>query len=203
MSIQTAVSAEEAASVMSRAGALAEGHFLLSSGLHSPQYFQCAKLLEVPGVAEPVTRSVAELCRGWNAQTVVSPALGAILFGYELSRALGIRNIFAERPTGRFELRRGFGLDPGEKVILAENVTTTGGSVLEVADLVRSLGAEVVGYAVIVERSAGKFAPPEPVVAYAALQAKTYEPDNCPLCQQGTPLEKPGSRQMPGAGAGR
>lgn len=185
--------------MLARAGALFEGHFLLSSGLHSPQYFQCARLLEYPRAAEPVTQAVARLCEPWGAQTVVSPAMGAVLFGHDLARALGIRHLFAERPTGRFELRRGFALRPGERVLLAENVTTTGGSVLEVADLVRSLGAQVVGYAVIVDRSGGRFAPPEPVAAYAALDARTYTPQECPLCAQGLPLVKPGSRALEGA----
>lgn len=194
--IVTAVNAEEAAAVLTRVGALTEGHFLLSSGLHSPQYFQCAKLLEYPRAAEPVAEAVAAICAPWGAETVISPALGAVLFGHELARVLGIRHLFAERPTGRFELRRGFELSPGEKVLLAENVTTTGGSVLEVADLVRSLGAEVVGYAIIVERSGGRFAPPEPVAAYAAMDAKTFQPDQCPLCAQGEPLVKPGSRSF-------
>lgn len=194
--IVTAVPTEEAVATMTEAGALTQGHFLLSSGLHSPQYFQCAKLLENPRAAEPIAQAVARLCEPWGAQTVVSPAMGAVLFGHELARALGIRHLFAERPSGQFELRRGFSLSPGEKVLLAENVTTTGGSVLEVAELVRSLGAVVVGYAVIVERSNGRFVPPEPVAAYAALQAKTYEPDSCPLCAQGIPLVKPGSRNF-------
>lgn len=194
----TAVAPEEAAAVLAKAGALTEGHFLLSSGLHSPQYFQCAKLLEYPRASEPVAQAVAKLCEPWGAETVISPAMGAVLFGHELARALGIRHLFAERPTGTFELRRGFSISPGEKILLAENVTTTGGSVLEVAELVRSLGGVVVGYAVIVERSSGRFSPPEPVAAYAAMDARTYAPDQCPLCAQGVPLVKPGSRAFSG-----
>ena len=197
--IQLAVPAANAVQLFSEAGALLNGHFLLSSGLHSPQYFQCATLLENPLHAEALAKAMAPLCKALNAETVVSPALGAILFGYELSRALGVRNIFAERPEGKFELRRGFNLRPGERVILAENVVTTGGSVLEVADMVRSLGAVVAGYAVIVDRSAGKFSPAEPVVAYAAFQAETYSPEACPLCKSGSQVTKPGSRKFQAA----
>ncbi|MBX7246848.1 MAG: orotate phosphoribosyltransferase [Candidatus Sumerlaeaceae bacterium] len=191
-----AVSAEEAAEVMANAGAYMQGHFLLSSGLHSPEYFQCATLLEQPAVAEHIAKAVAAICREWNVETVLSPALGAILFGYELSRALGCRNIFAERPGGKFELRRGFSLKPGERVLLAENVITTGGSVEETAEMARKLGANVAGYAVIVDRSGGRFAPNEPVAAYAAIDAKTIDPAACELCAAGIDLLKPGSRKF-------
>ena len=193
---RVAVAAPEAQALLESAGALMKGHFLLSSGLHSPEYFQCAKLLEAPAVAEQIARKVAPLCADWGVQTVLSPALGAILFGYELSRALGCRNVFAERPAGAFELRRGFSLTPGERVLLAENVITTGGSVEEVARLATSLGARVVGYAVIVDRSSGRFCPTEPLIAYAAADAVTYEASSCPLCAEGRPVEKPGSRAI-------
>jgi len=194
-----AVSAEESLTVCSNAGALLQGHFRLSSGLHSPQYFQCATLLEKPEIGERIARALAPVCAKWKPDTVLAPALGALLFGYELSRALGCRNIFAERPAGSFELRRGFSLRPGERVILAENVVTTGGSVLEVARMAEQLGAEVVGYAVIVDRSGGKFVPPQPVAAYAAFTAETYPEEECPLCAAGTPINKPGSRSFASA----
>lgn len=189
-----AVSSEEALALLSSAGALMHGHFKLSSGLHSPEYFQCAKLLEDPKVAAEVAKAVAHVCSHWNAETVLSPAMGAVLFGYELSRALGCRNIYAERPSGKFELRRGFDLRKGERVLLAENVTTTGGSVLEVAELVKETGAEIVGYATIVDRSGGKFSPDKPLAAYAAFDAQVYQPKACPMCAQGLALTKPGSR---------
>lgn len=189
-----AATPEDSRRLFEESGALLNGHFRLSSGLHSNQYFQCATLLEQPANGEKLVAAMTPLVAELKPDVIVSPALGAILFGYELARGLNIRNIFAERPEGKFELRRGFYLNPGERVVLAENVVTTGGSVLETADLVRSLGAQVVGYAVIVDRSSGRFAPPEPVVAYAALQAETFEPDQCPLCQQGIEITKPGSR---------
>jgi orotate phosphoribosyltransferase len=191
-----AVPPDTARTLLAEAGALLEGHFLLSSGLHSPQYFQCAKLLERPPVAARIVEAMAPLCAALRPDTVLSPALGAILFGYELSRALGCRNIFAERPGGTFELRRGFALRPGERVLLAENVVTTGGSVEETARLARSLGAEVVGYAVIVDRSNGRFAPPEAVIAYAAMEAETHDSAHCPQCAAGQALTKPGSRSF-------
>lgn len=189
-----AVPAEDSLAVCANAGALLNGHFRLSSGLHSSQYFQCAALMEHPHLGEQICRALAPICARWHPQTVLSPALGAIVFGYEMSRALNCRNIFAERPSGRFELRRGFELAPGERVLLAENVVTTGGSVFEVAELVHQLGAVVVGYALIVDRSGGNFAPPEPVAAYAAFAAQTYEAEHCPLCADAIPLHKPGSR---------
>lgn len=195
MTTQVAATPEEATPLLAECGALLRGHFVLSSGLHSPQYFQCATITERSDVAERVATAIASKCRELQPEVVLSPALGAILIGYELSRALGIRNVFAERPAGKFELRRGFSLRPGERVLLAENVITTGGSVLEVAELVRAAGAQIVGYAMIVDRSGGRFAPPEPVIAYTALQAITHEPDGCPLCAQGLPITKPGSRK--------
>ncbi len=196
MSSTLRIAATPAAStqLMQDSGALLSGHFRLSSGLHSNQYFQCATLLEKSEVAARVVEAMALMVSQWKPDVIVSPALGAIIFGYELARGLGVRNIFAERPEGQFELRRGFFLKPGERVVLAENVVTTGGSVLETAQMVRDLGAQVVGYAVIVDRSRGRFAPDEPVCAYAALDAETYAPESCPLCINNVPLTKPGSR---------
>lgn len=195
---ELAVDPDVSKQLLMECGAMLRGHFQLSSGLHSPEYFQMATVLEHSKYAEEVARAVGKLCAAWNVQTVLSPALGAILFGYELSRVLRCRNIFAERPAGAFELRRGFHLEPGERVLLAENVVTTGGSVLETAELARNHGAEVVGYAVIVDRSSGRFAPREPVAAYAAINATTFQPDHCPLCAEGRPIDKPGSRSFAG-----
>lgn len=192
---QIAATAEDSAKLLEQSGALLTGHFRLSSGLHSNQYFQCATLLEDSRNAEKLVEALIPIVSKWKPDVIVSPALGAIIFGYELARSLGVRNIFAERPEGHFELRRGFFLKPGERVVLAENVVTTGGSVLETARMVKNLGAEVAGYAVIVDRSAGRFAPPEPVVAYAALTADTFPEEKCPLCKSQVPLTKPGSRK--------
>ncbi|MCX7626459.1 MAG: orotate phosphoribosyltransferase [Candidatus Sumerlaeaceae bacterium] len=185
----------EALATLQKAGAYWSGHFLLSSGLHSPEYFQCARLFEWPALAEQVARAIAEVVRAWQPQVVLAPAIGGILVGYELARQLAARTIFAERPSGTFELRRGFNLQPGERVLLAENVITTGGSVLEVADLARRHGAEIVGFATIVDRSGGAFAPEAPVAAYLRTTTITYSPTECPLCQGGMPVSKPGSRK--------
>lgn len=193
---QIAATPDASTQLLENSGALLNGHFRLSSGLHSNQYFQCATLLESPAHGERLVQALVPLIAPWKPDVVVSPALGAVIFGYELARGMGIRNIFAERPAGKFELRRGFSLKPGERVVLAENVVTTGGSVLETARMVRELGAEVVGYALIVDRSSGVFAPEEPVVAYAALTAETYSPETCPMCAAGMPINKPGSRDF-------
>jgi orotate phosphoribosyltransferase len=188
----------EALALLEKSQALLHGHFLLSSGLHSPEYFQCARVLEWPAAAEQIARALAEVVRQWQPQVVLTPAVGGILIGYELARQLGVRNIFAERPSGAFELRRGFELAPGERVVLAENVITTGASVLEVADVARQHGAQVIGFATIVDRSGGAFAPDLPVATYLRTTAVTYSPEECPLCRQGLPLVKPGSRKITG-----
>lgn len=188
---------QEALALLRQTGAVQEGHFLLSSGLHSPQYFQCAKLLEWPAIGERIARALATCVARWQPDVVLAPALGGILIGYELARQLERRTMFAERPSGHFELRRGFALRPGERVVLAENVITTGTSVLEVAQLARSLGAEIVGFAAIVDRSGGAFVPPAPLAVYLRTAAVTHSPDACPLCQNGIPLVKPGSRSVP------
>lgn len=193
---QLAVPPDVALATLRGAGALMQGHFLLSSGLHSAEYFQCAKLLELPPVAARIATAMGPPCHEFAPDVVVSPALGGILFGYELARALGVRNIFAERPSGTFELRRDFTLRPGERVLMVENVVTTGGSVQEVARMVEAMGAEVVGYAVIVDRSSGRFAPGKPVVAFAAADARVFEADKCPLCAAGSEAVKPGSRKF-------
>ncbi len=193
---KTTIAVPEAVSndILLSSGALLEGHFLLSSGLHSDRYFQCATLLEDPRIAEKIALAVADVCRYLKPDVVLAPALGAVVFGYELARQLGVRSIFAERPTGKFELRRGFALRPGDRVLMAENVTTTGVSVLETAELARSFGAEVLGYAMIVDRTRGRWTPPEPMFAYALLNAATYAPEACPMCASGGKPVKPGSR---------
>lgn len=186
----------QAEKLLVESGSLLNGHFLLSSGLHSNKYFQCATLLEDPKYAEQIAKAVADKCRELKPDVVLAPALGAVVFGYELARQLGVRSIFAERPDGKFELRRGFALRPGERVLMAENVVTTGGSVVETAEMAKALGAHVVGYALIVDRTMGRWQPQEPLIAYAALEAATYQPETCPLCAEGTKAVKPGSRSF-------
>jgi orotate phosphoribosyltransferase len=177
-----------------RAGALLEGHFRLTSGLHSPGYLQSALVLQHPREAEACGAALAERVRGLGAQVVLSPALGGIVIGQEVGRALGVRAIFAERQDGRLTLRRGFALEPGEKVLVVEDVVTTGGSTRETIDVARAAGALVVGAAAIIDRSGGPQELDVPFLALADVSLPTYEPASCPLCLAGQPVVKPGSR---------
>ncbi|MEO1942161.1 MAG: orotate phosphoribosyltransferase [Campylobacterales bacterium] len=191
---------------------LLEGHFLLSSGKHSQFYLQSAKVLEHPEVGEMLGRELAAQIRGAGieADLVCSPALGGILAGYELARGLGVRFIFTERVNGIMTLRRGFGVAPGEKVIICEDIITTGGSALEAAREVEKQGGEVVAFAAIANRGfcrrvggRGERKPEcklpvdKPLFALADFQFEVYEPDECPLCKAGSKPVKPGSRPTP------
>jgi orotate phosphoribosyltransferase len=184
----------EVLTVFRRSGALLEGHFRLSSGLHSPGYLQCALVLQHPREAEALGAALGNLVRPLGAVTVLSPALGGIVIGQEVGRALGIRAIFAERQDGALSLRRGFALEPGEKVLVVEDVVTTGGSTRETMDVARAAGAVVVGACAIVDRSGGKQGLDVPFHALLPMAVTTHQPDDCPLCQQGIPVVKPGSR---------
>jgi len=177
-----------------RVGALLEGHFRLTSGLHSPGYLQCALVLQHPKEAEACGEAIAERVRSLGAEVVLSPALGGIVIGQEVARALGVRAIFAERQEGKLTLRRGFSLAPGEKVLVVEDVVTTGGSTRETIDVARAAGADVVGAASIIDRSSGNQKLDVPYVALATIALPTYEPDACPMCAAGSPVVKPGSR---------
>lgn len=180
--------------LLTDAGVLQEGHFRLSSGLHSGRYMQCAKLFERADLAESICRVLAQRLRDVQVDTVVSPALGGVLFGYELSRHLGVRNIFAERQEGTMTLRRGFVLKPGEKVLVAEDVVTTGGSVREVLEVCRAHQAEPVGIAAVVDRSGGEVDFGLPFWSLVTVKFEVYDPQDCPLCRAGEPIVKPGSR---------
>ena len=175
-------------------GALLEGHFRLTSGLHSPGYLQCALVLQHPQEAEACGRAIADAVRGLNVKTVLSPALGGIVIGQEVARALGVRAIFAERQDGALTLRRGFTLTPGERVLVVEDVVTTGGSTRETIDVARAAGAEVVGAAAIIDRSGGQQRLDVPFHALAPVALPTYEAAACPMCAEGRPVVKPGSR---------
>ena len=185
--------------VFREAGALLEGHFLLSSGLHSPKYLQCALVLQDPARAERLCSRLARAFADERVETVVGPAMGGILVAYELARALGATAIFAEREKGRMRLRRGFRIEPGRRILLAEDVVTTGGSLREVLALVREAGAEVVGVAALVDRTSGRdpgFG--MPLTALVQLDVPTHVPEECPLCREGVPVVKPGSRTEAG-----
>jgi orotate phosphoribosyltransferase len=184
----------EVLTIFRRSGALLEGHFRLSSGLHSPGYLQCALVLQHPREAEALGAALGNLVRGLGVQTVMSPALGGVVIGQEVGRALGVRAIFAERADGSLTLRRGFALDPGERVLIVEDVVTTGGSTRETMDVARAAGAVVVGACAIVDRSGGRQGLDVPFHALLPMDVTTYQPDDCPLCQQGIAVVKPGSR---------
>ena len=187
---------DEVLSAFRRSGALLEGHFRLSSGLHSPGYLQCALVLQHPREAEALGAALGSIVRPLGAATVLSPAMGGVVIGQEVGRALGVRAIFAERQDGALTLRRGFGLDPGEKVIVVEDVVTTGGSTRETIDVARAAGAIVVGACAIVDRSGGEQGLDVPFHALLPMDVKTFQPDECPLCKQGLPVVKPGSRAV-------
>ena len=177
--------------------ALLRGHFRLSSGLHSDTYVQCARYLRRPELAAPAAAALAAQIQaaGLQADVVVGPAMGGVVIGYELARQLGVPGIFTERDAdGQMALRRGFTIEPGEKVIIAEDVVTTGKSTLEVARVLRELGAEVLAVASLIDRTGGKGGLNFPHFALLPVAAATFAPDNCPLCAAGVPVVKPGSR---------
>lgn len=177
-----------------RVGAFLEGHFRLTSGLHSPGYLQSALVLQHPAEAEACGQAIAERVRSLGPQVVLSPALGGIVIGQEVGRALGVRALFAERQDGKLTLRRGFSLAPGEKVLVVEDVVTTGGSTRETIDVALAAGAVVVGAASIIDRSGGQQGLDVPYHALVPISLPTYQPEACPLCAKGIPVVKPGSR---------
>jgi orotate phosphoribosyltransferase len=179
-----------------RSGALLEGHFRLTSGLHSPGYLQCALVLQHPQHAEALGRAIADRVRDLGATVVLSPALGGVVIGQEVGRALGVRAIFAERQDGRLALRRGFTLDGTDCVLVVEDVMTTGGSTRETIEVAKAAGGQVVGTASIVDRSGGTIRFEVPFVSLLDIALPTYEQDRCPLCAEGLPVVKPGSRTV-------
>src|SRR6266567_3195584 len=181
-------------------GALLTGHFRLSSGLHSAQYLQCARLLMWPRRAEAAGRALAEKLKEFEVAAVVSPALGGIVIGHETARALDVPFLFAERPDGTFRLRRGFRLGPAAPVAVVEDVFTTGKSTREVVDLCRHSGARVAVAASIVDRGMPPGALPVPSRSLLSLEVPAWAESECPLCREGKPLDSPGSRH--GAGLG-
>ena len=179
-------------------GALLDGHFRLSSGLHSSSYLQCALVLQHPAEAEALGRELAEAVRarlgGASPTAVLSPALGGLIIGHEVARALGVRAIFAERSEGVLTLRRGFDLATTDRGVIVEDVLTTGGSTRETMEVAHSRGAAVVAAAAIINRSGSDSPVDVPFAALAALTPPTYKPEACPMCAAGDPVVKPGSR---------
>jgi len=185
---------DELLTLFRQSGALLDGHFRLSSGLHSTGYLQCALVLQHPDHAEALGRAIADRTRDLKATVVLSPALGGVVIGQEVGRALGVRAIFAERQDGTLTLRRGFTLSSDDRVLVVEDVLTTGGSTRETMQVAAAAGGRVVGAASIVDRSGGVARFDVPFAALLDVSLPTYQPDACPLCAQGLPVVKPGSR---------
>jgi orotate phosphoribosyltransferase len=176
-------------------GAVREGHFELSSGRHSKTYIQCALVLQYPNHAEALGRAIAEKFSDLNPSCVVSPALGGIIIGHEVARAMGVRAIFVERDrSGQMAMRRGFELKPGERTLVIEDVWTTGGSTRETLGVVEHAGGLAVAAGAIIDRSGGRLELNVPARALLELEVPSYEPDECPLCRAGSIAMRPGSR---------
>jgi orotate phosphoribosyltransferase len=189
------LNAEQVIEEFRATGALLEGHFQLSSGLHSTVYLQCALVLQFPEKAAQFGEAIAQQFAGQKIQLVASPAIGGIVIGHEVARALGVRFVWTEREAGKMTLRRGFTVSPGEKSLVVEDVVTTGGSTRETIEALNAAGAEVVAAASIIDRSAGAADVGVPRIALASLKVLSVEPDDCDACRMGEPVVKPGSRK--------
>ncbi len=184
---------QEILAVFQELGVLQQGHFQLTSGLHSAEYMQCAKLFEYPKKASQVLQELLPRLPQ-DIETIIAPAIGGITVGYELARLLGCRFVFAERQGGQMTFRRGFTLSRGERLLAVEDVITTGGSVQEVIDLAKEAQAQVLGVASVVDRSQGKTNFGVPFVSLITMEILAYDREDCPFCAQGIPLNRPGSR---------
>lgn len=175
---------------------LNKGHFLLTSGRHSDTYLQCAKIFQYPKYSEKFSKEIADQFRDFKIDVVIGPAIGGIIFAYEIARQLGAKALFAERENGIMKLRRGLEINSGDNVIVAEDVVTTGGSVKEVIELVKALNGNIVGVASVVDRSNGNVDFGVTFKSVVTLSVESYESEKCPLCKEGIPVVKPGSRQF-------
>ena len=192
------LSYKESLKILKETDALLEGHFILSSGLHSDKYVQCAKLLSKPGKAKELCLSLAEKIKEKfkNINLILSPAVGGIVIGYEIGRILNIETIFAERVNGNFNLRRGFEINKGKKILIVEDVITTGKSSLECSNLVKKANAEIIGYACIIDRSNGKSEIDKTIVSQVEIEIPTYSKENLPKHLKNIKVVKPGSRNL-------
>ncbi|MBZ4646573.1 MAG: orotate phosphoribosyltransferase [Clostridia bacterium] len=190
------ITRERVLEILKEAGVLLEGHFLLTSGRHSNKYLQCAKIFQYTKYSEELCKALADKFKDAGVDVVIGPAIGAIQMSYEVSRWLGVKNIFAERENGIMTLRRGFTIEKGQKVLVVEDVVTTGGSVREVIKIVQESGGEVAGVGAVVDRTGGKIDFGTRFEAVISMEVESYEPENCPLCKQGIPFIKPGSRNL-------
>jgi len=182
--------------ILEKTGVLQTGHFLLTSGKHSNKYMQCAKIFQHPDISAQLSKDLSEKFDGYDIDIVIGPAVGGIILAYEVARQMEVRALFAERENGKMTLRRGFEIKPGSRVLVVEDVITTGGSVKEVIELVRAVGGEVVGVASVVDRSGGKALFDVPFKSAMKIDIETYEPEACPLCKAGSEAIKPGSRNL-------
>lgn len=189
------LSEQELITLLRETNALIDGHFLLSSGLHSDSYVQCALLLKDPKISEKVCADLADKFRNENIDLVVGPALGGVIVAYEVARQLGVPNIFAERENGQMALRRGFSVEKGQRILIIEDVITTGGSSQEVVELLESKGAEVVAVGSIIDRSKDAVKLTVPFRSLLKLDIKTYPKEECPLCAKGEEITQLGSRK--------
>ncbi|MCO5385517.1 orotate phosphoribosyltransferase [Desulfosporosinus sp.] len=187
---------DEYLDIFRKSEALLDGHFLLTSGKHSAQYMQCAQVLQYPDRAAILAEGLASQFRDMGVQTVIGPATGGILVAHEVAKALGVRSLFTERENGIMRLRRGFTISPGERVLVVEDVITTGGSVREVLTVVQEFGATAVGVGVLVDRTGGQVDFGLPQCSIIQLNIQAFEAQECPLCAKGTPAVKPGSRKI-------
>ena len=185
--------------ILRESGALLEGHFLLTSGMHSSRYMEKFHILQYPWHTERLCALIAEHFRGQRIQTVAGPTVGGVILAYEVGRQLGVRGIFAEQGASGREFRRGFTLTPGERVLVVDDVLTTGGSVVQMLDAVRRTGAVVAGLGILVDRSGGKVDLGVPFFACHRMDLATYAPAECPLCAKGTPLRALGGSQSSAA----
>lgn len=190
------MTAEEVLDVYRTTGALLNGHFLLSSGLHSDRYLQSALVLQRPEIATRLCAALAEDFQGQGIEAVIAPALGGVFVSHETARALGVRALFAERVNGELTLRRGFSIAPGERILVVEDVITTGKSTRETIEVVKRSGGVVVAAASLIDRSGGRADIGVPYRTLVTLDVPTYQPENCPLCQTGGRPIKPGSRDQ-------
>jgi len=188
---------ENVEEIFEKAGALLKGHFLLTSGLHSPVYWEKFRVLQFPHYTEQLCRLIARHFQKQNIKVVAGPTTGGIIIAYEVARQLGVRNIFAEKEGTERVFRRGFYLDPGERVLIVDDILTTGGSIREVMAAVDKLGGKIIGVGVLVNRSEQEIDFGVPLFACQRAVTPTYPPENCPLCAAKVPLVKPGGSPPP------
>jgi len=192
------IKTEEVMKKFEQAGAIKKGHFKLTSGVHSDTYIQCAQVMQYPGFMHNLCSELGRKFRGEDIDVIIGPAIGGIIISHVMAQVLGpwVRAIFTERENGKMTLRRSFEIKKDEKVLVVEDVTTTGGSVKEVIDIAKERGGQVVGVGVLIDRSGGRIDFGVKMKSLLTLDIKSYQPEECPLCKKGVPVVKPGSREL-------